>query len=92
MELDVRCALEKNQFENHGVKLGKFLRKKIKQIFLITEGLVQDLRQMDRSALSGVLYNTHHVTHRCNRESQEITIFHDPKHKIKIIEYLIFFI
>ena len=58
----------------------------------ITEGLIQDLRQMDRYGLSGVLYNTHHVTHRCNRESPEITLFHVPLHKIKNIEYLIFLV
>ena len=33
----------------------------------VTGGLIQDFRQMDRHALSGVLKKTYHVTHRCKR-------------------------
>ena len=33
-----------------------------------TEGLVQDLRHMDRFGSSVIVCNTHHVAHRCNRK------------------------
>ena len=34
---------------------------------VLTGGLIQDFRQMDRHSLSGVLKKTYHVTHRCKR-------------------------